>query len=86
MRQAADYGLKTVLWTLDTVDWKKPLPSSIVQKISNKVAPGSLILMHPTESSSRALKDMISVIRDKGLILGTVEETLSSNRVTIPGS
>ncbi|WHX51138.1 polysaccharide deacetylase family protein [Paenibacillus woosongensis] len=86
VRQAADYGLKTVLWTLDTVDWKKPLPSSIVQKISAKVAPGTLILMHPTESSSRALKDMIAVIREKGLVLGTVEETLSSDRVLKPGS
>lgn len=86
VRQAADYGLKTVLWTLDTVDWKKPLPSSIVQKISAKVAPGTLILMHPTESSSRALKDMIAVIREKGLVLGTVEETLSSDRVWKPGS
>ncbi|WP_019638024.1 polysaccharide deacetylase family protein [Paenibacillus fonticola] len=86
VRQAADYGLKTVLWTLDTVDWRKPSPSSIVQKISQKVAPGSLILMHPTESSSKALKEMISVIRQKGLVLGTVEETLSSKRVDVPGS
>lgn len=86
VKQAADYGLKTVLWTLDTVDWKKPLPSSIVQKIADKVAPGTLILMHPTDSSSRALKEMIAVIRAKGLVLGTVEETLSSDRVLQPGS
>lgn len=86
VRQAADHGLKTVLWTLDTVDWRKPLPSSIVQKIANKVAPGTLILMHPTDSSSRALKEMIAVIREKGLVLGTVEETLSSDRVIRPGS
>ncbi|AZK47744.1 polysaccharide deacetylase family protein [Paenibacillus lentus] len=86
VRQAADYGLKTVLWTLDTVDWRKPLPSSIVQKISNNVTPGTLILMHPTDSSSRALKEMIEVIRKKGLVLGTVEETLSSDRVIVPGS
>ncbi|MNO11952.1 Peptidoglycan-N-acetylglucosamine deacetylase [compost metagenome] len=83
---AAEQGLKTVLWTLDTVDWMKPSADSIVSKISKKVEPGSLILMHPTASSRDALKGMINVIRSKGLALGTVEETLSPNRVYIPQS
>ena len=49
---AAEQGLKTVLWTLDTVDWTHPPASSIVRKIRLQVEPGSLILMHPTDSSS----------------------------------
>ncbi|MOA38193.1 hypothetical protein D3C78_1598470 [compost metagenome] len=64
----------------------KPSADSIVSKISKKVEPGSLILMHPTASSRDALKGMINVIRSKGLALGTVEETLSPNRVYIPQS
>lgn len=86
VRQAADQGLKTVLWTLDTVDWRNPTPYSIVAKISKKVEPGSLILMHPTASSSEALKDIIKSIQDKGLKLGTVDETLSASRVGTPVS
>lgn len=86
VRQAAEQGLKTVLWTLDTVDWKNPPPSSVVVKISKKVEPGSLILMHPTASSSEALKEIIQTIQHKGLKLGTVDETLSSSRVNTPGS
>ncbi|MEK4510360.1 hypothetical protein EJP82_09100 [Paenibacillus anaericanus] len=86
VRQAADQGLKTVLWTLDTVDWRNPTPYSIVAKISKKVEPGSLILMHPTASSSEALKDIIKSIQDKGLKLGTVDETLSPSRVGTPVS
>ncbi|MNW30547.1 Peptidoglycan-N-acetylglucosamine deacetylase [compost metagenome] len=81
---AAEQGLKTVLWTLDTVDWMKPPAASIVSKIAKKVEPGSLILMHPTASSRDALKGMITAIRNKGLILGTVDETLSPNRVNTP--
>ncbi|MNE61579.1 Peptidoglycan-N-acetylglucosamine deacetylase [compost metagenome] len=81
---AAEQGLKTVLWTLDTVDWMKPSAASIVSKIAKKVEPGSLILMHPTASSRDALKGMITAIRNKGLILGTVDETLSPNRVNTP--
>ncbi|GAB6988965.1 polysaccharide deacetylase family protein [Paenibacillus pini] len=81
VRIAHRLGLQTVLWTLDTVDWRKPSPSSIVVKISNKVESGSLILMHPTSSSSQALKGMIKAIKAKGLTLGTVSQTLSSERI-----
>ncbi|OZB97850.1 polysaccharide deacetylase family protein [Paenibacillus sp. XY044] len=81
---AASLGLKTVLWTLDTVDWRKPSPDSIVAKISSKVEPGTLILMHPTSSSSQALKGMIRAIKAKGLVLGTVSQTLSPERVMVP--
>ncbi|WP_379151462.1 polysaccharide deacetylase family protein [Paenibacillus sp. sgz5001063] len=78
---AASLGLKTVLWTLDTVDWRNPSPESIISKISSKAEPGTLILMHPTSSSSQALKGMIRGIKAKGLQLGTVSQTLSAERV-----
>ncbi|MFI2857033.1 polysaccharide deacetylase family protein [Paenibacillus sp. JSM ZJ436] len=74
-------GLKTVLWTLDTVDWKHPPAQAVVDKISAKVEPGFLILMHPTDSSSQALKGMIQGIRAKGLHIGTVSQTLSPERL-----
>ncbi|WP_128894194.1 polysaccharide deacetylase family protein [Longirhabdus pacifica] len=77
---AKDMGLYTILWTLDTVDWKNPPPESIVKKISNNIEPGSLILMHPTASSSQSLSQMIQVIKDKNLALSTVSELLSSKR------
>lgn len=79
-------GLKTVLWTLDTVDWRHPAPEAVVQKISSKAEPGFLILMHPTDSSSKALKGMIRGIRAKGLHIGTVSETLSPERLFPAGS
>ncbi|AIQ69375.1 polysaccharide deacetylase family protein [Paenibacillus graminis] len=78
---AASLGLKTVLWTLDTVDWRNPSPDSIISKISSKAEPGTLILMHPTASSSQALRGMIRGIKAKGLQLGTVSQTLSAERV-----
>ncbi|NEW06980.1 polysaccharide deacetylase family protein [Paenibacillus sp. SYP-B3998] len=78
---AKELNLKTILWTLDTVDWRNPTPQSIVQKIENNIKPGYLILMHPTKSSSQALDEMITVIERKGLRLGTVSEVISESRV-----
>ncbi|MFS0727892.1 polysaccharide deacetylase family protein [Paenibacillus sp. 1P07SE] len=78
---AAGEGLGTVLWTLDTVDWKKPAPEWIVRKISLRLEPGAMILMHPTASSSEALPGMIAAIKSKRLEMGTVSELLSTKRV-----
>ncbi|MNZ94669.1 Peptidoglycan-N-acetylmuramic acid deacetylase PdaA precursor [compost metagenome] len=78
---ASSLGLKTVLWTVDTVDWRNPSPESIVAKITSKAEPGTLVLMHPTASSSKALKAMIRGIKAKGLQLGTVSQTLSAERL-----
>lgn len=80
VKTASEYGLRTVLWTLDTLDWMKPASWSIVSKINAHVGPGTLILMHPTESSRDALSDIIKTIKAKGYSLGTVSETLSTDR------
>jgi probable sporulation protein (polysaccharide deacetylase family) len=78
---AHEMKLKTILWTLDTVDWKKPEPSWIIKKITTRLEPGALILMHPTESSSKALPELIRNIKNKGLVPGTVSELLSPERL-----
>lgn len=81
VKVAHEMNLKTVLWTVDTVDWTKPTSESIVRKIAARVEPGSMILMHPTASSSGALEGMIAEIKRKNLSLGTVSELISSDRV-----
>lgn len=78
---AAEQGLRTVLWTLDTIDWKNPPSWSVVAKVKAKVGAGTLILMHPTAASAGALDGMIKAIKSKGYELGTVSETLSSTRL-----
>jgi probable sporulation protein (polysaccharide deacetylase family) len=74
-------GLGTVLWSIDTIDWKKPSPETIVERIDSKVHPGDLILMHPTEPTAKALEQMIIKIEQKNLKIGTVSETLSEERI-----
>jgi len=78
---AEQQGLKTVLWTIDTVDWQKPPADSVVRKISGKLEPGALILMHPTASTRDALPGIIAAAKSKGYAIGTVSETLSSKRL-----
>ncbi|MBO8170966.1 MAG: polysaccharide deacetylase family protein [Bacillaceae bacterium] len=76
-------GMKTILWTLDTIDWKKPDPQQILNRLSPKLDHGSLILMHPTSSSTRALPSLIEAAEKKGLIPGTVSDVLSPERMDV---
>lgn len=82
---ASEFKLQTVLWTFDTIDWKNPGASRIIERLSANVEPGTLILMHPTVSSRDALPSMIRLIKKKGYTLGTVSELLSSKRITGQG-
>ncbi len=78
---AYNHGYKTILWTLDTVDWQKPTSEVIIQRIVPKASNGALVLMHPTESTAIALPKMIEQLQQKGFSLGTVSEMLSSKRL-----
>jgi probable sporulation protein (polysaccharide deacetylase family) len=78
---AYEHGLKTVLWTLDTVDWKRPSPDWIVRRVTDRLEPGALILMHPTEPTRIALPTLIREIKRRGFALGTVSDTLSMDRL-----
>lgn len=80
---AYELDLYTVLWTLDTIDWQKPTKDTILNRIIPKVDNGYLILMHPTESTVEALPELIEEIKKKELIITTVEETLTSNRILL---
>lgn len=77
---AKEFDMHTVLWTVDTIDWQNPPPDLIVSRISKKLEPGSLVLMHPKQVTRDALRDLIKLAQSKGLDIGTVSETLSTER------
>lgn len=80
--QIADsLGLGTIMWSVDTIDWQRPSPETIINRVITKVHPGAFILMHPTASTSKALQQIIINVKQKDLELGTVSETLSEERI-----
>jgi probable sporulation protein (polysaccharide deacetylase family) len=81
VRIAYQLHLKTILWTIDTVDWTKPKPEWVINKVTKSLEPGAMILMHPTEASSLALEPIIQAAKQRGLALGTVSDLLSTDRV-----
>lgn len=74
---AAELGYKTVLWTVDTVDWQRPAPTVIIDRIKSKVVNGALILMHPTQPTLEALPVILDYLSRSGFQCVTVTELLS---------
>lgn len=80
VESVASVGHYTILWTLDTIDWQRPPPERILQRILPRIQPGAIVLMHPTEPTVRALPALIEGIEAKGLKLLPVGEMIDRAR------
>lgn len=65
-RVAHQTGHRTIMWTVDTIDWQRPAPSVIVQRVVPRVRPGTIVLMHPTEPTLAALPTIIESLLADG--------------------
>ncbi|MBP1913607.1 polysaccharide deacetylase family protein [Lederbergia galactosidilytica] len=74
-------GLKTVMWTVDTIDWRKPSPQALIQRVMSNIHPGAMILMHPTESTAKSLDTLITEINAQNLKIGTVTKLMDEERI-----
>src|SRR5690625_1360221 len=72
VRIAHEMGLETILWTVDTIDWKNPSVSVMINRVVNNIHPGATVLMHPTESVAQGLTPLIKEIKQKDYELGTI--------------
>ena len=51
---AQSEALETILWSVDSRDWKGSPPDVIAQRVINDISPGAVILMHSTKSHTVA--------------------------------
>lgn len=80
IQTAADLKMETVLWTVDTIDWKNPSISVMINRVSNNIHPGAIILMHPTQVIADGLDELILLIKEKGYKIGRIDSLLSEER------
>ncbi|WP_405102108.1 polysaccharide deacetylase family protein [Oceanobacillus sp. FSL H7-0719] len=80
IQTAADLNMETVLWTVDTIDWKNPSISVMINRVSNNIHPGAIILMHPTQVIADGLDELILLIKEKGYKIGRIDSLLSEER------
>lgn len=79
LKQLKKTDLKSVLWSIDTLDWSQREKGNIVSNVVDNIRPGDIILMHSNEDkiiTSEALPDIISKLKEKGYRFVDLSELL----------
>ncbi len=63
---AESLGLKTVMWSKDTIDWRDKDEEVCFSRATKDIEGGDLILMHPMEHTVKALPRILEYYRDHG--------------------
>ncbi|MGJ9458905.1 polysaccharide deacetylase family protein [Oceanobacillus sp. CF4.6] len=80
IQSAYNLNMETILWTVDTIDWKNPSVSVMINRVQEKLHPGATLLMHPTSSTANGMHQLIKLIKDNGYKIGTIDLLLSEDR------
>ncbi len=70
-------NMRTVMWSLDTIDWSDPGLEVMENKVREKVQSGDIILMHPSRDIPELLASVIPYIKKKNLHILTIKDHLS---------
>ncbi len=76
LEAAGEAGYKTILWSIDTIDWQRPDPSVIVSRVVDKAHNGAIVLAHPTAPTVSALPQIIKALKGQGYELVKVSTLL----------
>ncbi|MEN6351093.1 MAG: polysaccharide deacetylase family sporulation protein PdaB [Syntrophomonas sp.] len=73
---------EAIQWSTDSLDWMNPGVGIIVERVSKKVHPGDIILMHASDTckqTTEALPVVIKNLKSQGYEFVTVSELLKLN-------
>jgi polysaccharide deacetylase family sporulation protein PdaB len=75
-----ELGYKTIIWNVDSLDWKNPGRDVIIERVMKRIKPGAIILMHASDTpvqTADALPILLERIKAEGYKIVTVGELLS---------
>mgnify|MGYP000862996708 CR=1 FL=1 len=75
-----ELGYKTIIWNVDSLDWKNPGRDVIIDRVMKRIKPGAIILMHASDTpvqTAEALPILLEKIKAEGYQIVTVGELLT---------
>ncbi|HOO11840.1 MAG TPA: polysaccharide deacetylase family protein [Bacillota bacterium] len=78
VKASKDLGCKMVLWSIDTIDWKREGVDRIISRVKKKLHSGGIILMHPTDQTLEALPFIIEYINERGYEILSLEDLVKT--------
>jgi peptidoglycan-N-acetylglucosamine deacetylase len=68
-------NLPSILWTVDTLDWKSHDPQAVLEEVKENVQDGSIILMHDIhETTVEAVELVLKYLKENGYTCVTASE------------
>ncbi len=72
-----EYGMTTVMWNVDTNDWRRPGVSVVTSRAVDSAKSGSIILLHDIHApSADAVEGIVKGLQARGFQIVTVSELL----------
>ncbi len=76
-----DLGYKTIIWNIDSLDWKNPGKDVIIERVVKRLKPGGIILLHASDTprqTADALPELIKRIKEEGYQIVTVGDLITN--------
>lgn len=84
-RAVNSINYQQIMWSADTIDWQRPDPATIVNRVIKKVHNDAIILMHPTEPTVKALPDMLKQLKEQNYQMITIDK-ITSGKIEAGGN
>ncbi len=76
-----EFGLPSVLWSVDPLDWKRPGVSVVAQRLISGARPGGILLAHDLHAPTiQAVPEVLDTLRGRGFQFVTVSQLINLER------
>jgi peptidoglycan-N-acetylglucosamine deacetylase len=74
-------NMSVVMWSFDTLDWKRPKPKDLIERAMGKIKAGDIVLCHDIHPGTiEAMPTLVDNLQKKGFQLVTVSDLINSDK------
>lgn len=80
-------GMFHIQWNVDSIDWNKPSPETIIERTTKNISSGSVLLFHnDLENTTNALPKVLKSLKEQGFEFCKVSELIYKENYTVDGT
>ncbi len=80
-------GMFHIQWNVDSIDWNKPSPETIIERTTKNISSGSVLLFHnDLENTTEALPEILKSLKEQGFEFCKVSELIYKENYTVDGT
>jgi len=79
-----EFGMKSILCSVDSLDWRDKDPALARQHILDGAVPGAIVLAHERASTAKALSGVLDELKAQGYQFVTVSELIAMDKAGGP--